>query len=246
MKIISFNVNGLNSAVNKGLLNFIEDETPDILCLQETKCQNKILNLTTYYSYWNFSNKGSFSGTAIFTKYKPINVYYNFDDDFNVEGRIITLEYHKFYLINVYIPNSKSNNIRLDYRMEWDDRFFKYILKLENNKPVILCGDFNVAIKEEDTNQEESVFLNNEVIEFISLLDLGFIDTFRYKHGNVKNAFTWWNINVGNKELNVGSRLDYFLVSNYFKKYINDSVLKNEINISDHCPIILDIGVDVD
>lgn len=236
MLICSYNVNGLKSSINKGLLENLKNINPDIICLQEIKCQEIILELKGYYSYWNFSDKKSYSGTAVFVKQKPIKMS-KFDNiDFNFEGRIIALEYENFFLINVYVPNSRSGINRIDYRMKWDEIFIDIIDDLNIIKPVIICGDFNVT-----TNKIiEDDFINNELDEFYNLLENGFIDAFKYQYPN-NDGYTWWQI--GKKGENKGYRLDYFIVSNYFKNKIKNIKIYNEVNCSDHCPISLEMDI---
>ncbi len=248
MVIFSLNVNGLKSSIEKGLLNFIDTINPDILCLQEIKCQEPLLSLKDYYCYWNYCSKKGYSGTAIFTKFKPRSVTYGFANElFDSEGRIITLEYDSFFLVNVYVPNSKSSLARIDYRMKWDEIFFDYIMTLEKNKAVIICGDFNIALTEIDSNDENyiSEFIDNERDEFDNFLNNDFIDAYRYKNPYEKNCFTWWSIGKKTRNNKIGYRLDYFLVSQSLKDHIINSKIFSKINCSDHCPISLEIDLKV-
>ncbi len=244
MLLCSFNVNGLKASVNKGLVKIILDQKPDIICFQETKCQSQILKIDGYYSYWNYCNKKSYSGTATFTKIKPISCKLGFNDyDFNTEGRIITLEYESFYLVNIYVPNSRAGLNRIDYRMQWDEQFYNHIMELEKIKPVIICGDFNVALYKNDRNNiEKKIFINNELVVFNDLLASGFIDAFKYLYSD-EDAVTWYRIGKNKKNTGIGYRLDYFLVSSYLKDKINDSKICSNINISDHFPITLKINI---
>ena len=245
MLLYSLNVNGLKASINKGLVEFIFSAKPDIICLQETKCQDLPLKVEGYTTYWNFSERNSYSGTAIFTKEKALNCMYDFGDTFDVEGRIIILEFNSFYLINVYVPNSRRGQNRVNYRMEWDELFFDYVMNLERLKPVIICGDFNVALyKEEQDNIKKQLFINNELSVFNDLLNSGFVDAFKYTNPNLKEAITWVKMGKNKIDTGIGYRLDYFLVSNYLKKSIRESKILNNINISDHYPITLEIDIE--
>ena len=244
MTIYSLNVNGLKSALNKGLEKSLKEINADVICLQEIKCQDKIMSLDGYYDYWSFCKKLGFSGTVIFTKNKPINVSYKLDNDFDTEGRIITLEYETFFIITVYTPCSRRNLKRNNYRMMWDELFYEYIKNLENKKPVILCGDFNVDLESNSYKKTEfSEFVSSDKEEFEELLDIGFTDAFKYLYPNTKDNFTWWFVGGKAKKENIGCRIDYFLVSNYLKEKIKDSKILKEVNCSDHCPITLDIDL---
>lgn len=247
MKMFSWNVNGLNSCIEKGFSSFFDSVNADFFCLQEIKCQQPIISIPSYYQFWNYCSKKGYSGTAIFTKYKPISVCYNFDgSDFDVEGRIITLEYDSFYLINVYSPNSQMGISRINYRMDWDDLFFDYVSRLNYIKPVIICGDFNIAISDLDvctSIPSSGKFVDDQRIEFEKLLNNGFIDSFRYLNPKTDNAFTWWNVGKSSKLNNIGWRLDYFLVSDFFISAIQDAKIYSQISCSDHCPISLTINI---
>lgn len=248
MKMYSWNINGLKSCIDKGFFDFFNSSNADFFCVQETKCQEPLFQIDGYYNYWNFCSKKGYSGTAIFTKYKPLSVSYDFGlSSFDVEGRIITLEYNSFYLINVYVPNSQSGISRINYRMQWDELFFDYVCKLNNLKPVIICGDLNIAYSILDccttSHRNSSEFVDNQQIEFENLLGFGFIDSFRYLHPNAQNSYTWWTVGKDSKENNIGWRLDYFLVSDYFENKIIDATILAHISASDHCPISLDIDL---
>ena len=243
MKIYSLNVNGLNSAIEKGIKNSLFTQSPDIICLQEIKCQNPLIELDTYYSYWNYCSKKGYSGTVIFTKNKPLSINYNFNTEFDCEGRIITLEYEYFYIINVYVPNSKASAIRLDYRMKWDEEFYNYICELKTLKPIIICGDFNIAYSTIDSNDcyYSTEFVDNERFEFENLLNNGLIDAFRHLYPQERNCYTWWNVGKDIKENKLGYRLDYFLISDYLINNLIDSHIHTDINCSDHCPISIEM-----
>lgn len=245
MKLISWNVNGLRASVNKGFVDIFKKFDADVFCIQETKLQEGQieLNLDGYYDYWNYAEKKGYSGTAVFTRNKPLSVTYGLDiEEHDKEGRVITLEYDDFILVNVYTPNSKKELLRLDYRMSWEDDFRKYLLKLNENKPVIVCGDLNVAHKEIDlknpkTNRKSAGFSDEERDKMTELLSSGFIDTFRYFYPDKEDAYTWWS-NFGKaRERNVGWRIDYFITSDSFEKNLEDAIIYPEIYGSDHCPV---------
>jgi exodeoxyribonuclease-3 len=247
MKLISWNVNGLRAAVNKGFVDIFKELDADIFCLQETKLQEGQieLNLDGYYDYWNYAEKKGYSGTAVFTKHKPLSVTYGLDiEEHDKEGRVITLNYEDFFLVNVYAPNSKRELLRLDYRMVWEDDFRKYLLNLSENKPVIVCGDLNVAHKEIDlknpkTNRKNAGFTDEERDKMTELLNSGFIDTFRYFYPDKEDAYSWWS-NFGKaRERNVGWRIDYFITSSSFESKLKDALIYPEILGSDHCPVAL-------
>ena len=247
MKLISWNVNGLRAAVNKGFIDIFKELDADIFCLQETKLQEGQieLNLDGYYDYWNYAEKKGYSGTAVFTKHKPISVTYGLDiEEHDKEGRVITLNFEEFFLVNVYTPNSKRELLRLDYRMVWEDDFRKYLLNLSENKPVIICGDLNVAHKEIDlknpkTNRKNAGFTDEERDKMTELLNSGFIDTFRYFYPDKEDAYSWWS-NFGKaRERNVGWRIDYFITSSSFESKLEDALIYPEIYGSDHCPVAL-------
>lgn len=245
MKLISWNVNGLRAAIKKGFVDIFKEFDADIFCVQEIKLQEGQieLNFEGYHDYWNYAEKKGYSGTAVFTKRKPLCVTYGMDiEEHDNEGRIITLEYDSFILVNVYTPNSKRELLRLDYRMVWEDDFRNYLLKLCENKPVIVCGDLNVAHKEIDlknpkTNRKNAGFTDEERDKMTELLSAGFIDTFRYFYPDKEDAYTWWSNFSKARERNVGWRIDYFITSSSFEKSLADAVIYPEIYGSDHCPI---------
>ncbi len=245
MKLISWNVNGLRACINKGFNEAFKELDADIFCLQETKLQEGQveLNIEGYFDYWNYAEKKGYSGTAVFTKIKPITVQFGMGIEENdKEGRIITLEYEKYYLVNVYTPNSKRELLRLDYRMKWEDDFRSYLLKLDEKKPVIVCGDLNVAHKEIDiknakSNRKSAGFTDEERNKMTHLLSSGFTDTFRYFYPNKEGSYSWWSYFGRAREKNVGWRIDYFIVSNRFEEVVKDSFILPEILGSDHCPV---------
>lgn len=250
MKLVSWNVNGIRAAVGKGFYDFFKDIDADIFSLQETKLQeNQVddeLKKIREYQYWNYAEKKGYSGTACFCKEKPISVTYGLGiDEHDKEGRIITLEYDKFYLVNCYTPNSKRELERLDYRMTWEDEMRKYLKNLETSKPVVYCGDLNVAHEEIDlknpkTNHLSAGFTDQEREKMTELLSEGFIDTYRYLYPE-KIEYSWWSYMRQAREKNVGWRIDYFIVSNTLKDKILDAKIHTEVLGSDHCPIELDI-----
>lgn len=248
MKLISWNVNGLRAVMNKGFMDFFNNIDADIFCVQETKLQEGQIDFSPegYYTYWNSAVKKGYSGTAVFTKIKPINVTYGINiEEHDQEGRVITVEYEKFYLVNCYTPNSKRELTRLDYRMKWEDDFRKYLKKLDKNKPVILCGDLNVAhneidLKNPSTNKHNAGFTNEEREKMTQLLDSGFVDTFRTLYPDKKDIYSWWSYMFHAREKNAGWRIDYFIVSEKIKEEIEDSKILTEIMGSDHCPVELD------
>ncbi len=249
MKLISWNVNGIRACLTKGFEEFFKKVDADMFCIQETKCQEGQVELEFegYTSYWNSAEKKGYSGTAIFTKIKPISVTYGIGiEEHDNEGRVITLEFEKFYLVNVYTPNSKRELERLDYRQIWEDEMRKYLLRLNETKPVIMCGDLNVAHKEIDlknpsTNRRSAGFTDEERNKMTELLDSGFVDTYRYLYPNKENAYTWWSYMRKAREKDIGWRIDYFIVSEDIKKDIKDAKIYSEVMGSDHCPIGLEI-----
>ena len=251
MKLVSWNVNGLRAVWNKGFEDIFKNINADIFCIQETKMQEGQLdvNFDGYYNYFNSAIKKGYSGTAIFTKIKPIDVKYGIGiEKHDQEGRVITLEYKDFYLVNVYTPNSQRELVRLSYRQNWEDDFREYLKKLDKKKPVILCGDLNVAHKEIDlknpkTNRKNAGFTDEEREKMTVLLDNGFIDTFRYLYPDKENCYTWWSYMMKAREKNVGWRIDYFIVSDRIKEKIEDSKILSEVYGSDHCPVELDIDI---
>ena len=247
MKFISWNVNGIRACMTKGFMDFFKEVDADIFCLQETKLQaGQIeMNLEGYYQYWNYAEKKGYSGTAIFTKKEPISVAYGLGiEEHDKEGRVITLEFDDFYFITVYTPNSQTELARLSYRMTWEDDFKKYLKKLEEKKPVIFCGDLNVAHKEIDlknpkTNRKNAGFTDEERAKFTELVNDGFIDTFRYFYPEMEGIYSWWSYRFKAREKNAGWRIDYFMVSNSLKDRLESAKIHTEIYGSDHCPVEL-------
>ncbi len=251
MKLVSWNVNGIRACIDKGFKEFFKQVDSDIFCIQETKCQPDQIELEFegYKSYWNSAQKRGYSGTAIFTKKDPIHVQYGIGiEEHDKEGRVITLEYHKFYIVTIYTPNSKRELERLEYRQEWEDEIRKYLLKLNQSKPVIMCGDLNVAHKEIDlrnpkTNKRNAGFTDEERNKMTELLSVGFTDSFRYLYPNQENAYTWWSYMRKAREKNVGWRIDYFIVSNDIADKIKEAKIDDQIMGSDHCPVELEIEI---
>ncbi|HJG97430.1 MAG TPA: exodeoxyribonuclease III [Romboutsia timonensis] len=247
MKFISWNVNGIRACVTKGFLDYFKEVDADIFCLQETKLQEGQidLNLEGYYEYWNYAQKKGYSGTAIFTKKKPISVAYGMNiEEHDNEGRVITLEFEDFYFITVYTPNSQNELKRLDYRMKWEDDFREYLKKLDAIKPVIVCGDLNVAHQEIDlknpkTNRKNAGFTDEEREKLSILLNDGFIDTYRYFNPKKENIYSWWSYRFNARKNNSGWRIDYFLVSENLKDRLVSADIHTEILGSDHCPVEL-------
>lgn len=255
MKLISWNVNGLRAVVNKGFKEFFKEIDADIFCIQETKMQEAQLDenileiFEGYNAYWNSAEKKGYSGTAIFTKQKPLNVTYGIGkEEHDKEGRVITLEFEKFYIVNIYTPNSKRELERLDYRQLWEDEIRAYLLKLKENKPVVMCGDLNVAHKEIDlknpkTNRKNAGFTDEERAKMTELLNAGFVDTYRYKYPEVEGKYSWWSYMFHAREKNAGWRIDYFIVSENLKDKIEDAKILDDIYGSDHCPVELDLNI---
>lgn len=249
MKLISWNVNGIRACLNKGFKEFFEEIDADIFCIQETKCQKGQIDLEFdgYTSYWNSAEKKGYSGTAVFTKIKPLNVTYGIGiEEHDKEGRVITLEFEDFYLVNVYTPNSKRELERLDYRQIWEDEMRKYLLKLNENKPVVMCGDLNVAHKEIDlknpsSNRRNAGFTDEERNKMTELLNAGFLDTFRYFYPDKTGEYSWWSYMRKARENNAGWRIDYFIVSKDIEKRLKDAKIYQEVMGSDHCPVGLEI-----
>ncbi len=248
MKFISWNVNGLRACMNKGFKEFFDTMDADIFAIQETKMQEnqKEFDFEGYYEYWNSAEKKGYSGTLIYTKEKPINVTNGIDGElYNDEGRIITLEFEKFFFITIYSPNSQEGLKRLDYRMEFEDKLRSYLTKLDKIKPIIVCGDLNVAhneidIKNPQSNQRNAGFTIEERTKFQALLDAGFTDTFRYQYPDLIK-YTWWSYRFNARRNNVGWRIDYFLISNRLQKELKESFIYDEVMGSDHCPIAIEI-----
>ena len=249
MKFISWNVNGLRACVGKDFENQFKELDADFFCLQETKMQEGQLNLQFegYESYWNYAEKKGYSGTAIYTKHKPLNVSYGMGvEEHDHEGRIITLEYDQFYLVTCYTPNSQTELKRLDYRMTWEDDFRKFLKSLDAKKPVIICGDLNVAheeidIKNPKTNRRNAGFTDEEREKMTVLLNDGFTDSFLYLHPD-EVTYSWWSYRFKAREKNAGWRIDYFLVSNRIKEQITEAKIHTEIMGSDHCPVEVDLA----
>lgn len=249
-KLISWNVNGLRACEGKGFSDAFKQLDADYFCLQETKMQHGQLDLNFdgYESYWNYAEKKGYSGTAIFTRHTPLSVTYGIGiDEHDHEGRVITLETANFYLVTVYTPNSQDGLRRLDYRMKWEDDFQAYLLSLDAKKPVIVCGDLNVAHEEIDlknpkTNRRNAGFTDEERQKFTQLLDSGFTDTFRHLYPE-QITYSWWSYRFRAREKNAGWRIDYFVTSNRLNEHINDAKIHTEIFGSDHCPVELDIDV---
>ncbi len=245
MKLISWNVNGIRAALNKGFKDFFKSADADIFCIQETKCQigQVDLEFDGYKSYWNSAEKKGYSGTAIFTKINPITVTYGIGiEEHDKEGRVITLEFEEFYLVNIYTPNSKRELERLAYREIWEDEIRKYLLNLNTKKPVIMCGDLNVAHNEIDlknpkTNRGNAGFTDEERRKMTELLNAGFVDTFRYIYPDKTDAYSWWSYMGHAREKNIGWRIDYFITSDSIKDKIEDALIYNEVLGSDHCPV---------
>ena len=251
MKCISWNVNGIRACINKGFNDFFEVIDADIFCIQETKCQPDQIDLQFegYTTYLNSAEKKGYSGTAILTKKKPLQVTYGIGiEEHDKEGRVITLEFENFYMVNIYTPNSKRELERLEYRQIWEDEIRKYLLELDSKKPVIMCGDLNVAHEEIDlknpkTNRGNAGFTDEERVKMTELLQAGFTDTFRHKYPDKTDAYTWWSYMGKAREKNVGWRIDYFIVSNSIKEKIKDAKIYPEVLGSDHCPIELEIDI---
>ena len=251
MKLISWNVNGIRACITKGFKDFFKTANADIFCIQETKCQKGQVELEFegYKSYWNSEEKKGYSGTEIFTKKEPLNVTYGIGiEEHDKEGRVITLEYEKFYMVNIYTPNSKRELERLEYRQIWEDEIRKYLLKLNETKPVIMCGDLNVAHEEIDlknpkTNHRSAGFTDEERNKMTELLQAGFIDSFRYLYPTQENIYSWWSYMRKAREKNVGWRIDYFIVSKDIENKIKEARIDTDILGSDHCPVELEIDI---
>lgn len=247
LKLTSWNVNGLRAIVGKNFLDYFKESNSDIFCLQETKLQEGQidLDLEGYYQYWNYAVKKGYSGTAVFTKVKPISVSYGLGiDEHDQEGRVITLEFDEFYLVNVYTPNSQTELARLDYRMTWDDEFRNYLVKLNEKKGVIVCGDLNVAhteidLKNPKPNVKNAGFTPEERSKFTELLNAGFIDTFRYFYPEKTEIYSWWSYRFSARSKNAGWRIDYFLASKDMEDKLVEANIQTTILGSDHCPVEL-------
>lgn len=251
MKLISWNVNGLRACVQKGFLDIFKELNADMFCIQESKLQEGqiSLELEGYHQYWNYAIKKGYSGTAIFTRREPMSVAYGIGiEEHDQEGRVITLEFAEFYLLTVYTPNSQSELARLDYRMRWEDAFLSYLKGLEEKKPIVFCGDLNVAHKEIDlknpkTNRKNAGFTDEERGKFSTLLGQGFIDTYRYFYPDQEGIYSWWSYRFQARKKNAGWRIDYFCVSESLKEKLVDAKIHTEIMGSDHCPVELDIDL---
>ena len=249
MKFISWNVNGLRACVGKNFMDFFNEIDADIFSVQETKLQEGqiYLELPNYHQYWNYAEKKGYSGVAVFTKKEPISVTYGLGiEEHDKEGRVITCEFEDFYYVTCYTPNSQSELARLDYRMTWEDAFRNYLIELDKNKPVILCGDLNVAHKEIDlknpkTNRKNAGFTDEERSKFSELIESGFIDSFRYFYPDAEGIYSWWSYRFKAREKNAGWRIDYYVVSERLKDRLEDAKIHTEVFGSDHCPVELDL-----
>ena len=251
MKLVSWNVNGLRAVLGKGFLDYVAQESPDILCLQETKLQPEqaVFDLPGYHRFFNSADKKGYSGTAILTRTEPLSVTYDFGgDEHRHEGRIITAEFPQFYLVCCYTPNSQDGLKRLDYRMRWEDDLRDYLRELDQTKPVVYCGDLNVAHREIDlknpkTNRQNPGFSDEEREKMTRLLEAGFVDTFRYINGDVTDRYSWWSYRFHAREKNVGWRIDYFIVSQRLADKVKAADIRSEVYGSDHCPVLLELEV---
>lgn len=253
MKLICWNVNGIRAALKKGFADFVSAEQPDILCLQETKARPEQVELPlefgAYQTYWNSAEKPGYSGTAIFTKVPPLEVTYGLGiDELDTEGRVITAEFDNYQLVTVYTPNAQNELRRLDFRMQWDDAFRDYLLHIEKKgKPVVFCGDLNVAHNEIDLarpkeNRKNPGFSDEERAKLNALLDAGFVDTFRHFHPHTPDAYSWWSYRAGARQRNVGWRIDYFGVSRPFIDSVKSASILADIHGSDHCPVAIELA----
>ena len=251
MKLISWNVNGPRAVLGKGFLDYVAAEDPDVICLQETKLQPEqaVFDLPGYHRFFNSADKKGYSGTAILTRTEPLSVTYDFGgDEHRHEGRIITAEFPQFYLVCCYTPNSQDGLKRLDYRMRWEDDLRDYLRELDQTKPVVYCGDLNVAHREIDlknpkTNRQNPGFSDEEREKMTRLLEAGFVDTFRYINGDVTDRYSWWSYRFHAREKNVGWRIDYFIVSQRLADKVKAADIRSEIYGSDHCPVLLELEV---
>ena len=249
MRMISWNVNGLRAAVGKGFLDYFKEADADIFSLQETKLQAGQIDLETegYHQYWNYAEKKGYSGVAVFTKKEPMSVAYGIGvEEHDHEGRVITLEFENFYHVTVYTPNSQAENARLDYRMDWDDAFRAYVKGLDAKKPVIICGDLNVAHNEIDlknpkTNRRSAGFTDEERGKFTELLEAGFVDSFRHFYPDLEGIYSWWSYRFKAREKNAGWRLDYNVTSESLREILVDAKIHTQVMGSDHCPVELEI-----
>lgn len=251
MKFISWNVNGLRACMKKGFEEYFIKENADIFCLQETKLQEGQIDFEPegYHCYWNYAVKKGYSGTAIFTREKPISVFYGIGmEEHDQEGRVITLEFEKFYFVTVYTPNSQNELARLPYRMQWEDDFLAYIKSLDEKKPVVFCGDLNVAHKEIDlknpkTNRKNAGFTDEEREKMTHLLSSGYVDSFRHFYPEETGIYSWWSYRFKAREKNAGWRIDYFIVSERIKEQMEDAAIRTQVMGSDHCPVVLQINL---
>lgn len=251
MKMVSWNVNGLRACVTKGFLDFFKEIDADIFSLQETKLQEGQIDLELegYEQYWNYAEKKGYSGVAVFTKHKPISVKYGLDiDKHNIEGRLITLEFEKFYYVTAYVPNAQDGLKRIEYRMEWEEDIRAYLCELDKKKPVIYCGDLNVAHNEIDlknpkTNRKNPGFSDEERGKFNKLLDSGFTDTFRYLYPDKEGAYSWWSYRFNARAKNSGWRIDYYIISNSLRDKLKEATIHSDVFGSDHCPVSIDIDI---
>lgn len=245
MKLMSWNVNGLRACINKGFMDRFLEADADIFCLQETKLQEGQISLDhgeAYGQYWNYAVKKGYSGTAVFTRIRPLTIRYGLEEDEEPEGRVLTLEFEGFYLVNVYTPNARRDLSRLPFRMEWEDRFRAYLMQLDKHKPVVVCGDMNVAhqeidIKNAKSNRGNSGFTDEEREKMTQLLESGFVDSFRLLHPDQPDAYSWWSYMPKVRERNVGWRIDYFLVSQRLAGKVKEAFICPEVMGSDHCPV---------
>ena len=252
MRLVSWNVNGIRACLGKGFMEFFDNADADIFCIQETKVQQGQvqLDLDGYYQYWNYAVKKGYSGTALFSKQKPLSVVDGIGiNEHDNEGRVLTAEYDTFYLVNVYTPNSQRGLARLDYRMQWEDDFRQYLLNLNNTKPVIICGDLNVAhneidLKNPSSNRQNAGFSDEEREKMTILLQSGFTDSFRYLYPDKTDAYTWWSYMFKSRERNVGWRIDYFIVADNINDKITEAGMHPDVLGSDHCPVFLKIDLD--
>lgn len=248
-KMISWNVNGIRACLTKGFMDFFNEEDADVFCLQETKVQEGQveLDLPGYHQYWNYAVKKGYSGTALFCKEEPISVAYGIGiEEHDQEGRVITAEFEQYFVVTCYTPNSKDALARLDYRMEWEDAFLAYLKALEEKKPVVFCGDLNVAHKEIDlknpkTNKKNAGFTDEERGKFTDLLAAGFVDTYRHFYPDTEGVYSWWSYRFNSRAKNAGWRIDYFCVSEALKDKLSGAKIHTEVTGSDHCPVEVDV-----
>ncbi|MEC0668261.1 exodeoxyribonuclease III [Priestia flexa] len=248
MKLVSWNVNGLRACVKKGFMDYFHEVDADLFCIQETKLQEGQIDLVTegYHQYWNYAEKKGYSGTAIFTKKKPLGVTYGIRDFEDLEGRVITLEFEELFVVTMYTPNAKRDLTRLAYRLEWEDAVRSYLIELNQQKPVVFCGDLNVAhtpldLRNAKSNKGNSGFTTEEREKMTQLLAEGFVDTFRYLHPNQEGMYTWWSYMSTVRERNIGWRIDYFLISEQLKSRLKRADIHSNILGSDHCPVVIEL-----